>query len=71
MSPHHSFLYFCIDLLLFALVLYPIIRIVAKAGYSPWWCLLLFAPVIGWIAGLWLLALGDWPALPPSGEEQT
>lgn len=45
-----------------AFVLYvgPIAIILQKAGYSPWWVLLAFIPVVNFIAFL-MFALNDWP----------
>lgn len=39
-----------------ALILYPIGRILKRLGYSPFWSVLAFVPVINLIA-LWVLAL--------------
>jgi uncharacterized membrane protein YhaH (DUF805 family) len=36
--------------------------ILSKAGYSGWWCLLLFVPIVNIIAP-WIFALSEWPAL--------
>jgi len=40
----------------------PPVKILNKAGYSGWWVLLLFVPLVNVIA-LWIFALSDWPAL--------
>jgi uncharacterized membrane protein YhaH (DUF805 family) len=40
----------------------PPVKILKKAGYSGWWVLLLFVPLVNVIA-LWIFALSDWPAL--------
>jgi hypothetical protein len=42
--------------------LFPVIKILQKAGYSSWWVLLWFIP-IGNIVALWIFAFADWPAL--------
>ena len=42
-------------------VIFPVWKIVSKAGFSGWWSLLSFIPVIGFFA-LWVFALIDWPA---------
>ncbi len=39
---------------------WPVALIIKKAGFSPWWVLLMFVP-IGNIIGLWLLATAKWP----------
>ncbi len=38
-------------------------RVIAKAGFSPWWALLGLVPVAN-IVALWVLAYVKWPALP-------
>ena len=40
----------------------PSTLIVRRTGHSGWWMLLLLVP-FGVVAGLWILALGRWPAL--------
>lgn len=52
------------------ILLFPIWKILRKAGYSGWWVLLWFVPV-GNLVALWIFAFADWPALrgralPPS-----
>ena len=37
-------------------------RIVRKAGYSGWWCLVMLVPLVNVIM-LWVFAFADWPAL--------
>jgi hypothetical protein len=36
-------------------------RIVSRAGYSRWWLITLFVPVLNLIM-LWIFAFADWPA---------
>ena len=45
-----------------ALVMIPMWRIVQRAGFSPWWALLVLVPVVNLIA-LWQFAFGRWPAV--------
>jgi uncharacterized membrane protein YhaH (DUF805 family) len=40
----------------------PLSKIVHKAGFSGWWGLLCFVPVVGVVA-IWYLAFAKWPAL--------
>lgn len=40
----------------------PLVKILGKAGFSGWWVLLSFIPIVNIIA-LWIFALADWPAL--------
>jgi hypothetical protein len=42
--------------------LIPAAKILAKAGYSGWWCLLGFVPLVN-IIMFWVFAFADWPAL--------
>jgi hypothetical protein len=46
--------------LMVAVVLYPIGRILARIGFSPFWSVLALIP-LGNLIGLWLLAFIDWP----------
>ena len=43
----------------FGLLVYPLIRILRRMGYSGWWVLLAFTPL--GIIGLQVLAYGRWP----------
>jgi uncharacterized protein DUF5677 len=49
---------FIVCLILF----YPLWRIVKRTGHRPWWCLLVFVPVVNMI-GLWILAFRKWPGV--------
>jgi uncharacterized membrane protein YhaH (DUF805 family) len=40
----------------------PAVRIVQKAGYSGWWCLLLLVPIVN-IVMIWVFAFASWPSL--------
>jgi uncharacterized membrane protein YhaH (DUF805 family) len=48
----------------FMLVVYviPAVMILRKAGYSGWWCLLGFVPIVN-IVMIWIFAFADWPNL--------
>lgn len=46
---------------LMGLLVYPVSRVVRRAGFSAWWSLLALVP-LGNIVGLWLLAFKRWPA---------
>ncbi len=54
--------------IIIALFLVPVGRILGRAGFSPWWCILAIIPGVGLI-GLWVFAFVPWPALdqPPGG----
>ena len=47
-------------IVLVAAVLYPIRRILGRIGFSPFWLVLTFAPLVNPVA-LWVLASIDWP----------
>ena len=40
-----------------------IIRIIQKAGFSGWWFLITFIPMVNMLA-LWRFGFGPWLALP-------
>ena len=46
-----------------AIVLFPVGRILDRAGLSPLWSVLALIPVVNLIA-LWLFAYAEWPKLP-------
>jgi len=50
--------------LLFALII-PMWRTITKAGYSGWWVLLYFIPLVN-IVMFWVFAYSNWPALAQS-----
>jgi hypothetical protein len=43
-------------------LLIPIQRILRRAGFSGWWCLLFFIPIANFV-GLWMLAFKRWPTV--------
>jgi uncharacterized membrane protein YhaH (DUF805 family) len=43
----------------------PPAKILMKAGYSGWWCLIGFVPIVN-IIMLWVFAYADWPSLRKS-----
>jgi len=50
------------------LVVYPIAKILRKAGFSGWWAILSVIPIVNFI-GLWILALVRWPERRRDGIE--
>ena len=50
------------------LTLWPAMRILRRAGQPPALALLVFVPLVGFLALLALLALRRWPAAQPPGE---
>jgi len=55
-------------LVLTVLFLWLFYRIFQKAGYSGWYTLLNLIPSIGTLIVIFMLALGDWPALKGRGQ---
>lgn len=49
--------------LILLILLPPIVKIIRKAGYSGWWVLLWFVPIVNLIA-LWVFAFSKWPKNP-------
>jgi uncharacterized membrane protein YhaH (DUF805 family) len=50
------------SLLTLAVFVVPTWKIVAKAGFSGWWSLLMLVPFVNFIM-LWMFAFMDWPAV--------
>jgi hypothetical protein len=51
-----------IILVIVAFVAMPVWKIIRKAGFSGWWALLYFVPLVN-IAMLWVFAFSYWPSL--------
>jgi hypothetical protein len=49
-------------LVLLAVPLWMIGRVLRRAGYSPWWALLVLVPLVNLVA-LWVFAYVRWPAI--------
>jgi uncharacterized membrane protein YhaH (DUF805 family) len=49
-------------IIVLAIYFVPILMIIRKAGYSGWWILILFVPIIN-IIMLWVFAFASWPSL--------
>ena len=49
-------------LALLAVLLWPVVIILRRMGFSGWWALLIFAP-FGSIIGLWIVSQTPWPKL--------
>ena len=52
-------------LMIAAIWLVPAAKILSKAGYSGWWCLLLLIPLVNVIV-YWVFAFARWPSLRPT-----
>ncbi|WP_417317090.1 DUF805 domain-containing protein [Emcibacter sp.] len=44
------------------------IRVIHKAGYSGWWVLITFVPIVNFIM-IWVFAFADWPNLRYQEDE--
>jgi hypothetical protein len=49
-------------LVLLAVPMWMIGRVLRRAGYSPWWALLVLVPLVNLVA-LWVFAYVRWPAI--------
>lgn len=47
---------------LMIVMLYPQVRIIRRAGYSGWWFLTMFVPIVNLVM-IWVFAFAKWPAL--------
>ncbi|TPV99006.1 MAG: hypothetical protein USCAAHI_01557 [Beijerinckiaceae bacterium] len=47
---------------------YPIVRILNRVGYSPWWVIIAFIPIVNLI-GLWALSFVHWPRVLENNEQ--
>ncbi len=61
-SDVHWLISLVVILVFVAIYLVPIVTILRKAGYSGWWCLMLFLPLVNLIM-LWVFAFAKWPNL--------
>jgi uncharacterized membrane protein YhaH (DUF805 family) len=57
-----SFFHWIIVLLVLLLYIFPVVKILQKAGYSGWWCVLVFIPLVN-VVMLWVFAFARWPNL--------
>ena len=57
-----SLVHWIIILLIGLIYFIPIIKVLNKAGYSGWWSLMLFLPLVN-IIMFWVFAFADWPSL--------
>jgi uncharacterized membrane protein YhaH (DUF805 family) len=62
-GPIHIIIILLCFLVIFPVVLIPISKILRRAGWSGWLCLLYLIPIANLIL-LWVFAFGDWPTLP-------
>jgi uncharacterized membrane protein YhaH (DUF805 family) len=59
-------------IIIFASVLpvIPIAKVLSRAGFSGWWALLYFVPVIGLVA-FWVFAYAHWPKVNAQSQAGT
>jgi uncharacterized membrane protein YhaH (DUF805 family) len=61
---HMSSVHWIVVIAVLFIVVFPTVKIIRKAGYSGWWCLVIFVPFLNWIM-LWVFAYAEWPNLRP------
>ncbi len=54
-------------LLVLAFFVVPVVKIVKRAGFSGWWCLLLLVPFVNWVM-LYVFAFSRWPNMPENSN---
>jgi predicted PurR-regulated permease PerM len=69
MMVHFSVWHGTIVLAVVFLYLFPAIKILQKAGYSRWWCIVLLVPILNMIM-IWVFALASWPNLRESRDQR-
>jgi hypothetical protein len=57
-----SIVHWVIIVVILANYVIPIVKIIQKGGYSGWWCILMFIPVIN-VIFLWIFTFARWPKL--------
>ena len=55
-------LWLIMSVIFLIVAVWPIVRILHKAGYSGWWVLLTFIPVVAVIM-IWIFSYARWPAM--------
>ena len=60
-----SLWHWIVVLVIIAVYVIPAVKIVKKAGYSGWWCVLMLIPVVNLVA-YWVFAFARWPSLDRS-----
>ena len=61
-----SIWHWIVVILILFIYLFPAIKILQKAGYSGWWVLVGFVPLLN-IIMLWVFAFASWPSLRDEG----
>jgi hypothetical protein len=60
MDPVYSPFHWLVGLVGFLIFVIPAVKIVQKAGFSGWWVILSFIPLLNVIM-LWVFAFARWP----------
>jgi hypothetical protein len=60
MMANYGLAHWIVFALVGAILIYPIGRILRRIGFSPFWSIAAFVPLLNLIA-LWVLAFVDWP----------
>lgn len=63
-----SIWHWLIVLAAFATVI-PVAKALSRVGLSPWWAVLSFVPIVGWI-GIWAFAYAPWPKIDPAKRDE-
>lgn len=63
-SPALGLLFLALCVAPALLSILPVVRIVQRAGFSGWWALITFIPVVNLLA-LWYFAFAQWPIMRP------
>jgi predicted PurR-regulated permease PerM len=64
-----SLMHWLVVAIILAVLLVPVARILRRAGFSPWWCILAVIPFLGLI-GLWVFAFVPWPSIPEPARRE-
>jgi uncharacterized membrane protein YhaH (DUF805 family) len=62
----YSFWHLLVLLFWIVVVGVPVSRILRRIGFSGWWAVLAFIPLVN-LAALWVFAFARWPARPDQG----
>ncbi|MFM0666224.1 hypothetical protein PQQ78_00980 [Paraburkholderia sediminicola] len=57
-----SILHWSLLLAITVLFMYPYVRVIKRAGFSGWWILTMFVPIMNLIM-IWVFAFAKWPAV--------
>ncbi|MFM0554586.1 hypothetical protein P0D69_26945 [Paraburkholderia sediminicola] len=57
-----SILHWLLLLAITVLFIYPYVRVIKRAGFSGWWILTMFVPIMNLIM-IWVFAFAKWPAV--------